>query len=195
MHQRGLAPLLVVILIAVAIAGYVIYQKQIKPVSLSRQIQATPSPVSKNESSGSADVANWKTYTDQNVSFKYPSDWNVYHDRNNGVNVHCSNCSSIYNSDFFQIEPTVLNSIASYTNTFRSTQFDLTNITFNGDQAVKSSDGGGKQAGGSSIVMFVLHNGAGYQISYRHPDLLNEKKLSNFPSPNPDIISTFKFTN
>lgn len=42
MKQKGLAPILIVLLIALALGGYLIYQKQPKPISIS---QPSPSPV------------------------------------------------------------------------------------------------------------------------------------------------------
>ena len=67
-RQKGLAPILIVILIALAIGGYLIYQKQFKVVpALQQTVQ--PSPVD--------ETANWKTYTSSSYSFslKYPNDW------------------------------------------------------------------------------------------------------------------------
>lgn len=69
--QKGLAPILIVILIALVVGGYFIYQKQLKPV-----VQPTTPAVSPNkESTNSAEIVNWRTYTDMqfNYSIKYPS--------------------------------------------------------------------------------------------------------------------------
>ena len=83
MKQKGLAPILIVLLIAVGIGGYLLYQKQLKPVSVP---QPSPSPVVSPESSNSAQTtnpdligANWKTYTNTKYSFtvNYPSDWKI----------------------------------------------------------------------------------------------------------------------
>ncbi|MDO8569964.1 MAG: PsbP-related protein [Candidatus Daviesbacteria bacterium] len=72
--QKGLAPLLLIILIAVVIAvgGYLIYQKQNKPI-------VTPQPVASSVATSSAETANWKTYTNYQlgISFSYPADWQV----------------------------------------------------------------------------------------------------------------------
>lgn len=74
MSQKGLAPILIVILIAAAVGGYFIYQKQIKPVVVPQQ---TAQPSSTNASpapTGVGEIANWKTYTNTKVGFqiKYP---------------------------------------------------------------------------------------------------------------------------
>lgn len=68
MSQKGLAPILIVLILAVLIGGYLVYQNQPKP---------TPSPQPTNQLSPASDeTANWKTYTNSKYgfSFKYPSD-------------------------------------------------------------------------------------------------------------------------
>lgn len=91
--QKGIAPILIVILIALALGGYLLYQKQFKPVSV---LQPSPSPVTSPEASSSATaspestgiretanpdsiVANWKTYENKPFFYqiKYPSNWIV----------------------------------------------------------------------------------------------------------------------
>lgn len=70
MSQKGLAPILIVILIAALIGGYLLYQNQNKPTP-----QSSPNPVTSN----SAETANWKTYTNDRYgfSFKYPQDYTI----------------------------------------------------------------------------------------------------------------------
>lgn len=72
--QKGLAPLLIVVIIALAVSGYLIYQKKATsnpiPTPLPQQTpQPSPSPAD--------ETANWKTYTNAKLgySFKYPQDW------------------------------------------------------------------------------------------------------------------------
>ncbi|MBI2315366.1 hypothetical protein HYU93_04925 [Candidatus Daviesbacteria bacterium] len=79
--QKGLAPLLIVLLIALAVGEYLI-TKQTKPVIVSQSVtRSSPSPVS----SSSAETANpdsiranWKTYNDwyaNRFSFKHSDNW------------------------------------------------------------------------------------------------------------------------
>ena len=78
MKQKGLAPILIVLLIALGVGGYLIYQKQIKPVNITQQTtQSTPAPTSNPESTTSADISNWKTYTNDKLklSFKHPESY------------------------------------------------------------------------------------------------------------------------
>lgn len=65
--QKGLAPILIIILIALAVGGYLFIQKQPKPVSTS---QPSPSPIASDE------IATWKTYTNNKYGYsvKYPGD-------------------------------------------------------------------------------------------------------------------------
>lgn len=87
--QKGLAPILIVLLIALGIGGYLIYQKQAKPVAVPQQTsESTPVPaptfestnsVASSSPNGAGEFANWKTYTNTKYGFivNYPSDWKV----------------------------------------------------------------------------------------------------------------------
>lgn len=67
MKQKGLAPILIVLLIALAVGGYLLYQKQTKPVSIS---QSSPTPIASDE------TANWKIFNSNlSFSFKYPQNF------------------------------------------------------------------------------------------------------------------------
>lgn len=81
MIQKGLAPILIVILIAAAVGGYLVYSGKInlnqgKPTPAYRPPDAVTMSKSQND-----DTANWKTYvgtgTDgvSKFSVKYPSGW------------------------------------------------------------------------------------------------------------------------
>lgn len=88
MKQKGLAPILIIIIIASVLGGYLLYTKQIKPTSLpQKQIaapQSTPdetvNPDLKTvKSQASLIGANWKTYIDTHYgySLKYPKNWSL----------------------------------------------------------------------------------------------------------------------
>ncbi len=77
--QKGLTPLLIILLIALAVGGYLLYQNQTKPVSIS---QPSPTPTTRPVVSNPVETANpdsigagWKTYQNTKVGFvlKYPS--------------------------------------------------------------------------------------------------------------------------
>lgn len=81
--QKGISALIIVILVALAVGGYLVYQKYLNSVSVP---QPTSQPVSTpaaivftNESTSSAETANWKTYTNQIQQFliKYPDNKKV----------------------------------------------------------------------------------------------------------------------
>lgn len=65
--EAGLAPILIVILITLGVGGYLLFQKQVKPVVVPQQTA---------QSTTSAETASWKTYTNTEVGFsiKYPND-------------------------------------------------------------------------------------------------------------------------
>lgn len=76
--QKGLAPILIILLIALGIGGYLIYQKQTKPVAVPQQTsEPTPVSASNSKSTNSAETANWKTYDNSKLSISYPSSWLV----------------------------------------------------------------------------------------------------------------------
>lgn len=76
MKQQGLAPVTIVILIALAFGGYFVYQNQVKSTPLPKQatqITSTPADASPVPT-GDTETANWKTYTNQKYGYsvKYP---------------------------------------------------------------------------------------------------------------------------
>jgi len=71
--SKGFAPILIVILIALAIGGYLLYQKQTKPFPVS---QPSPSPVTTPVASISAETINKKKGTNNEFFvLKLPVDW------------------------------------------------------------------------------------------------------------------------
>lgn len=74
LNQKGLAPILIVILVAAALlGGYLVYQKQPKPTS-----SAEPSPLSTEAPAKMEDpTTNWKTYRNEQYKFefKHPQSW------------------------------------------------------------------------------------------------------------------------
>ncbi len=93
MSQKGFAPILILIIIAVLIGGYLIYQNsqnQSKTIPLPTP-QLTSTPTATPESTNSAETTNWKTYTntDYGFSFQYPS------------SLYLFDCSK----DFYEVKP------------------------------------------------------------------------------------------
>lgn len=76
MKQKGLAPILVALLIAVAIGGYLVYTNY-----SNNRVKPTPSPKPTTQPSSAPDLtANWKTYTNAKFGYylKYPTDWSSF---------------------------------------------------------------------------------------------------------------------
>lgn len=71
MNQKGFVPLLIVSLVAILVGGYVLYSKQ--KSSNPPALQPTP------QASSSAEMANWKTYTNSTFKYqlKYPNSYAV----------------------------------------------------------------------------------------------------------------------
>lgn len=70
MKQKGLTSILIVILIAVGLGGYLIYQKQTRPTP-------APQPTTQPSPSPSDEAVSWKTYTNTEYGYaiKYPPVW------------------------------------------------------------------------------------------------------------------------
>lgn len=90
--QKGLAPILIILLIALVVGGYLVYQKQTKPVVPQPVTQSAPNPVTSPVASSSAETANpdsigakWKTYSGTSYTFKYPSNGNVLTEQSSDV--------------------------------------------------------------------------------------------------------------
>lgn len=77
--EAGLAPILIVLLIALGVGGYFFLESR----RIDYVMQPIPVTVSSNESSTSAETTNWKTYTNTKYGyrFQYPNNYIL----NNGV--------------------------------------------------------------------------------------------------------------
>lgn len=71
--QKGLAPIVIVLLIAAALGGYLIYQNQSKSVT---------TPAEQTETSKVDEAGDWETFTNKKYgySFKYPDGMSPYSD-------------------------------------------------------------------------------------------------------------------
>lgn len=85
-RQKGFAPVLILvgILVLATVAGgvYLFSQFQASKLQPPNPVvtSQTPSPTTSASSpvpNGTGETANWKTYTNKDLSFKYPSDWSV----------------------------------------------------------------------------------------------------------------------
>lgn len=70
MTQKGLVPILIVLILAFLVGGYLVYQNQPKP---SPSPQPSPSPDASPAPNGAGETANWKTYISSEFSLKYPN--------------------------------------------------------------------------------------------------------------------------
>lgn len=62
------------VLLSLGAVAFLYYQNQ-QLKGMLASYQATPTPLVSPEPSAEAETANWKTYTNQEFSFKYPADW------------------------------------------------------------------------------------------------------------------------
>ena len=117
--------------------------------------------------------------------------------KNPFVSCNTQNCHDLkYTVDLFQvhtIKPALsfndFKKRCSYLNNITETKFN----TLDAIEGVLTTNG--SQATGSSIEVYIVHNGKGYLLSERFMDLYNVTRLNQFPVAYPDILSTFQFIN
>ncbi len=211
--QKGFAPIIIlvgVLVIAVVVGGVYFLGKQATPKT-SQSLQPTTQPtiqpttvppiLTPNVNSaptGAEEAADWKTYTNTKYgfSFQYPSDSDWVFIEHGGPDVWVSaKCNQCLNQtvDYFEVMPIKIKSLDDYINNPVGTS-DFTKISLDGVPAVKAAYAGSEQAGGSSIKVFFVYIGQGYEISIWYP-ILGINSINKFPKANPDILSTFKFIN
>ncbi len=79
-NQKGLAPILIVLILAALVGGYLVYQNYPKPTSSSKPTnQPSPTPDASPAPNGAGETATWKTYTNNqlSISFEYSPNWVV----------------------------------------------------------------------------------------------------------------------
>lgn len=199
MREKGFAPILIIILMAILIGGYLVYSGKI---NLNKS-QPTSNQTTQSSATSKDESVNWKTYNspDGLYTFKYPesSNWYFYQGASNLggyiAGVVCRNNCSNDTVTQFEVAPVTYKSVDEFINT-SSGRSDFTRFTFNGDEAVKAAYAGKtSQAGRSFISVFVVHKGRGYEIQISYGGLLNLSALNQFPKANPDLFPTFKFIN
>lgn len=193
-RQKGLAPILIVILIALAVGGYLVYQKQTRPASLPQPTtQPTLSPDASSAPTGNEETANWKSYTamDNSYSFKYPDQW------------YLENPSAVGGLSFFQVGATPIHSTSGRFGNetliiidYSVANFDhLKNNVKNPDNSPVYTETiiAGKRVLKSTrlesadILITPLENGKDRILNLRVPDQSNLSILDQ-------ILSSFKFT-
>ncbi len=188
MKQRGLAPILIILLITAAIGGYLVYSGKVNLPQ--KQIAQTPKV---------DDTANWKTYTSpkRDYLFMYPGEWDLTSDLTQDFSeVLCrgNQCNSNYNINNFSISETAYKSLEEYIKGQSVTGYEK--LKFQGLDAIKTltPDKDGSSGGwqGSIIRIYVNHIGKVYEIDLNYP-YLDKDKFVYYPESLPNILATFKF--
>lgn len=188
--QKGFAPILIVIIIAALVGGYLIYQNQTKPTP-PPTTQLTSAPTPTPESTNSAETANWKTYTDaeNGFSISYPGEFAV-NKIGGGVSFQKNNTNrailflqvndnkgNLTAREFFNNQPDQMKKPMEDAN-------QITDYQLNGSQGLmftkKESADGYKD-----FAVSLSHNNHIYSLNFGPKE--NEFNLAN------QILSTFKF--
>ncbi|MBI4059064.1 hypothetical protein HY404_02365 [Candidatus Microgenomates bacterium] len=184
-NQKGLAPIVIVILITVALGGYLLYKQQPKPTSPTQVTQSSPTPFS---SSSPNETANWKTYTNSDWSVRYPSEWDTLvcqsvvgfgthlpiscaTDITGIFSIHVDN---IVRSPLVNMDEEAFQAISRESVSIGNEQGELVLV-----QKVKEVPGADR-----ILVAAVVHKGKTYTFNM----MVGDKSLFN------QILSTFKFT-
>jgi hypothetical protein len=142
---------------------------------------------------------NWKTFENNDFSFKYPSngDWMLYQDGSNYiVRVACQQCRGEDNLRGFSINKVPFKTVDDYLKSNPDQinsipiPLDKKQVKLNGLESVQILVP--PYHGIGLIEFFVNHNGQGYVLIYEGLSS-SSNKLQDLPLPKPDILSTFKF--
>lgn len=201
--QKGLAPILIVLLIAAAVGGYFIYQNQIKP-TLPPITQPTPSQIAapaptdadttvNTEASRSA---NWKTYTNSKYGFslKYPAGYVIKEDGSGVIQIADSEKSFTELSNFITIDPRLVGMYANYANAIQKAREQFKNDTIeNTENGIKFTSkpytlpfvNNGKQQL-YRLNVYYMYQGGAMTTTFNNEPINNIHKYDQ-------ILSTFKF--
>jgi hypothetical protein len=192
-------------LLTIVLLAFIVGTKYQQILKLNNNIISVPS---RNRS-----TSNWKTYTSDTYkfSFQYPEEW-VLKEATNPSFWVCASCESYggptepgvicnpaYNLGAVCVSISNAKDFSEIVSNKMYTENEK--ISFLGDEAIRVVQPGGPSAGGSYLTSFIKHDirigktslTRIYEIGLVYKDLFNIEKLSEFPGPKPDILSTFKF--
>lgn len=205
--QKGVAPILIVILVALlGIGGYFAYTSlrgsgEAGNVAISPSNTPQPSP-STTESTGSAEIANWKTYTNAKYSYtlKYPPEWRIL---TKGLSDESTSPFPIINSPCELSTESVCSQVSvSMNEEFREPNSisNKTNTKLDNEDAIafEVSQPNVNESGMLLYAISVDHNNNKYTLTYSETqkdghfitNMNNWKNKKIFDQ----ILSTFKFT-
>ncbi len=209
--QRGFIPLLIIlILVAIfgaAAGGYFLYTslRGVPPKAGDAAISTASNPTSKPESTSSADMTNWKTYTDTNNGFslKYPPNWSQVNIANNRVAISPELPKPFYPATTFTI-PGILIDISNNDASLSSKDYVMQKIipqniyTKNGKITLSLSNVDGVIVEGLTNPVSGNPIGPTAYISNKSKVISLELNSTNITDPKNifnQILSTFKFLN
>lgn len=192
-YQKGFAPIILLVIVVVAVFAFALYQRQ--------QISITPTATNTNQEekmSGDTmmegEMSDWKTYTRDSFTFKYPSMFNV-------VNSSADNTFYLETENY---KPFTTGSYQIQINLLRGSDVMTTDMFIK--QIVPNTpdyDALDKQEsmminGYDSVVRTFKNTDANRKTYYVYSPSLAVLFQSNFPSSDQSmfdqIVSTFKFT-
>ncbi len=174
MKQKGFAPIIIIVLITLGIAGYFGY-RQFKPTI--NKFFSSPTPTSDP-------TADWKTYSDRQgrFSFKYPSAWWIEE-----FDAGAETISYIDDNDQVSLGITDIISPLSIGKECKSLDDISENINFSYKVNIAVYDCGSLNQ--HSVYMDFEYNDTPYRLGYNYNKNLESKYIGILNQ----ILSTFKF--
>jgi len=220
--QKGFTPILIVLILAALVGGYLIYQNQPKPIP-SPSLITQPSPTPDK-------TANWKTYTSKraNFLFQYPSSWPIAA----ATDGQLKESNILQEKDYGDIEsinfekewsrsaggPSLgyiivqkikgMNTLDDYTETIDKETVlegtakgrvvipapEITNTSIGGEPAISINDKVKPQFSAHDYEYIVVKDGLVYKIALiLNPAYIAEESRASYIEEFNKILSTFKF--
>ena len=216
MAQRGFAPIFIILLIATILGagGFFVYQRysnspspQTPPdqvactqeaklcpdgSSVGRtgpncEFTACPTP---KESTSSADISTWKTYTENNFSFKYPPSWFFNHSILTNYDItKVKQVLGMPDNDRIKIDVYEVPGTKKPTYSGEPPNDSLVSesmIVIGGEKAWKQIVESYVEGGGKTIIISIPHDNQTVRLEVRPADTKYQDTLNQ-------ILSTFKF--
>lgn len=182
-NSHGFAPILIVVILGLALViGYLVLKPTLPSSEL---IPSTPSEES---------TANWKTYSDNEIVFKYPPNWIVgekyLHGSSSETEFEFNFGKPLYlrvQANYNQVTGKPYTSVDEYTEFLGN---ERGNITLSNQPAIYRSIEGGEHTLAFEEVITLTPNSKFFVILYYQPSFLNERVPSNTFN---QILATFRF--
>lgn len=194
--QKGLAPIVIIILIAAAIGGFLVYSGKInlKQETTTQIAQPTPTPDDSPVPNGTGETVGWKTYNDEKngYSIRYPKEWNLKSPsgQEDPTDLVLKNGLETINIIVFPTDKKTLAEWQEFTKDKEGSStkiIEQSSVTIDSIEAEKVVQESFQRSG--QVTVTTVNNEKVYQIITIFSSTTKEMALKDFDQ----ILSTFKF--